>query len=168
MSFQTRGERLQRAQAGSGDTHFWWAESPCNCQCSAPKWWCPVWCLTLWQRERRWGIVSCLLWFCLLYKSSFCEVDKLNIKEFFNAVDNISIFYCSLSSNHSDMKMCNGLFKILFIWVVSANLIVIINISRVWRLWFSKREDRDWDQDQPWGRSEQSALHASESLHHCH
>ena len=47
-SSQTRGKRLQCAPAGSGDTHVRWAKSPCDCQCSAPKWWCPVWRLTLW------------------------------------------------------------------------------------------------------------------------
>lgn len=39
---------------------------------------------------------------------------------------------------------------------------------RVWRLWVCKWKDRDWDQDQPWRRSEQSPLHAPESLHHRH
>lgn len=39
---------------------------------------------------------------------------------------------------------------------------------RVWRLWVCKWENWDRDQDQPWGRSEQSSLHASESMYHCY
>lgn len=55
VSWQAWGERLQCAQAGSGDAHLWRTEPSRYCQCSASKWWCPVWRLALRQRKRRWG-----------------------------------------------------------------------------------------------------------------
>lgn len=53
--------------------------------------------------------------------------------------------------------MCNNYF-----------IYLVLFYFRVWRLWVCKWEDWNWDQNQPWGRSEQSPLHAPEPLHHCH